>query len=286
MMKKLTKIIPIFCIFITTILSIVFLDINESKEYLQLSGYQKDYISIKYNENTKITNDAIKNILLLAKKNNVILGKSNISSNENSARNIYLSFDTKKELLKFMSKIFNLKLTNNISDDTNAFISTYIQDNNNLVAIIPDFLNNNLYNYYTFNNLFENNGNLYGEYIVYYNNYNDYSNFYNDVKQFLQQDIYSFARFNNSHQVLLIILIASIFIIMLFYFVFQTYEVYYSSKDIACMRLLGLDKYKISHIMMKKRIKIYLYIILFLLIFSLLFLKNINLYSLSFDIFI
>ena len=60
MMKKLTKIIPIFCIFITTILSIVFLDINESKEYLQLSGYQKDYISIKYNENTKITNQHLK----------------------------------------------------------------------------------------------------------------------------------------------------------------------------------------------------------------------------------
>ena len=145
-MKKITKIIPIFCILVITVLSIVFLDVNESKKYFQFEGYSQEFVSIKYNENIKIDNDIIKKVILLAKENNVILEKSNISNTENNVKNIYLSFDTKEQLLQFMSRTFNIIPKNNSSDDNNAFISTYHQDNNNQIAVIPDFLNNNLYN--------------------------------------------------------------------------------------------------------------------------------------------
>lgn len=281
-MKKITKILPIFCILVTTILSIFFLDVNESKKYFQFNDYNHDFVSIKYNENIKINNDMIKQVLVLAKKNNVILEKSNISNTENNVKNNYLSLDTKEELLKFISKTFNLKKTNNVSDDNNAFIATYKQDNDNQIAIISDFLSNNLYNYYTFNNLFVNDGNLYGEYIVHYTNYDDFNKFSNELENLLQQDVHSYSNFSNSQQYIAILLVGSIIIIMLFYFIFQIYEIYYSSKDIACMKLLGFGKYKISYIMMKKRLKIYLYLIVFIFLLSIIFLKNINLYKLLF----
>lgn len=281
-MKKITKIIPIFCILVITVLSIVFLDVNESKKYFQFEGYSQEFVSIKYNENIKIDNDIIKKVILLAKENNVILEKSNISNTENNVKNIYLSFDTKEQLLQFMSRTFNIIPKNNSSDDNNAFISTYHQDNNNQIAVIPDFLNNNLYNYYLFNNLFENNGNLYGEYIVHYTNYTDFNNFSKQISNLLQQDVHSYAKFNSFQQYLAFILVGSISIIMLFYFIFQIYEIYYASKDIACMNLLGFDARKMSHIMMKKRVKLYLCIISIIFILNLIFLKNINPYKLIF----
>lgn len=281
-MKKITKIIPIFCILIATILSIIFLDIQESRKYFQFQNYEKDFISIKYSDSVKIDNKMLENILSLAEKHDVILEKSNISQDDENITNIYLSLKNQEELINFINKSLKVENLSTKAEDSKAYVSTYDHNDKNQIGLIPDFLKNNYYNYYTFDNLLENNGNLYGEYVVYYKNYNDFDQFTSDVEKIVAQDLKSYSTFNNSQQYILIAIIASVVILMLFYFIFQIYESYYNSKKIACMKLLGIDHWKISNIMIKNKLKLYCGFVLFVLIIVLIFAQNIDFYKIMF----
>ena len=97
-MKNMTKIIPIFCILVATVISIVFLDFNQSKDYLVFSGYDRNTVRINYNDGVSVTNETMTRILELAKENNVILAKSNVSSTDSSIRNIYVTEDNVEQI--------------------------------------------------------------------------------------------------------------------------------------------------------------------------------------------
>lgn len=278
-MKNITKIIPIVCFFIATILSIFFVDVRQSKKFSNIGNMKKDYINISYSDDIKINSDLIMKILKLANEKNLIVQKINTSTNDLKEKDIYLSFDTTKELLNFLNKNFKLKiLNNNIISDSNSFISTYNHNSNNQIGLIPDLLNNNKYNYYTFDTLFDSNGNLYGSYTIYYNNYSDYSYFIGETEKLLGKSINSkyILSLNKLDGYILLTIVVSIVILMFLYFIFQVYETYYRSKEIGCMRLIGFSKEKITKNIIKKRLKLYLITIHLILLLTL-FVKNINL---------
>ena len=64
-LKYVTKIIPVVCILVATIISIIFLDFSQSKEYLNLSGYQRDSIRINYSDDIIINDKTMQKVLLL-----------------------------------------------------------------------------------------------------------------------------------------------------------------------------------------------------------------------------
>ncbi|MDD2409970.1 MAG: hypothetical protein PHD03_04570 [Bacilli bacterium] len=281
-MKIIPKIIPVIMMLVTTFLSIFFLDVNQSRKYLQIDSYEKKFIRIDYNENIKIDGSIIDEILQLAKANNVIIQKANFSNIDSNVRNVYFSFDKPEELYKFIGDNFRLKQFNSDMINNNAFISTYYHNDDNQIAIIPDLLKNDYYNYYKFDKLISDGGNLYGEYLVYYKNYSDFDKFSNGVKNLLGQDIVSFSIFNNLYKYIIIIIFGSVSILMLFYFIFQIYETYYKSQQIGCMKLLGYSESKIANIIMGKKIKMYFLFELFLLLSSFVFVKNINFFAFIF----
>lgn len=143
-MHKISKIMPILCIIVITILMIIFLDLSESRKYIQFKDYNIDYFYISYDSH--LTTDSLLEIKRIAEENNVVFGKNII---EGEKRKIYLSVETSEELLNFMDKIFNLKVTK-LSE--NGFISTKKTLEQNQIAYIPDLLNNDDYNYYSFSN--------------------------------------------------------------------------------------------------------------------------------------
>lgn len=282
-MKKITTIIPIICILVETVLSIIFLDFYNSNKYLQFKNYDKEFISIKHSNDVEINNDLISEIISLAQENNVILAKSNISNSDANIKNVYLSFNSIEQLNDFITKNFKTeKKTYNIVNSSDLFISTYNHNDENQIGIILDLLENNYYNYYTFENLLSNNGNLYGEYIVYYDNYENFAAFSNKVKKIVGNDINSNSSFNNLQNYILLFIFGSVVLLMLFYFIFQVYDSYYKAKNIGCMKLLGFDTSKIAKIMIRKRLQLYFIVIISVLFLSTIFVKNINLYQILF----
>ncbi len=286
-MKITTKLIPIVCILVTTVLSIIFLELKDSEKYLVFNDYNREFISLDYNEDVPINIALISRIFEIAENNHVILLKNNASNQNNKSRNIYLSFNSISQLYDFMTKKFQVKKTNKIVENNNdMFISTYYHNDKNQIGFISDLLENSRYNYYTFQKLLDDNGNLYGEYIVYYKNYQDFSQFSTQVKTVVGQEINSYSRFSNSDKYIIIILIISVIILMIFYFIFQIYDTYYKAKYISCMRLLGFSSNKIVQIMFKKKLKLYSIIITIILLLSLILIKNITAYQLLFLLFI
>ena len=281
----MTKIIPIFCILVAIVISIVFLDFNQSKDYLVFSDYDRNSVRINYNEEISITNETMTRILELAKENNVILAKSNISSTDSSIRNIYVSENNVEQIRELINKKFKIDKLNNGSNN-NSFISTYNHNNKNQTFIIRDLLNNNKYNFYTFSTLLEGQGNYYGEYLVYYKNSNDFVNFSNNLKLIIGQDTTSSLSTSDLQGEIIILLVCAIFVIMVFYFIFEVYDTYYNSKKIGCMKLLGFDKTKIANLMIKDKSKIYILSSIIILILTVIFVKNLNIFQFLFLTFV
>lgn len=284
-MKYVTKIIPVVCILVATIISIIFLDFSQSKEYLNLSGYQRDSIRINYSDDIIINDKTMQKVLDLAKKNDVILAKSNISSNESSVKNVYVSLDSIKQIEKNINKKFNVVSLNNKITDS-SYISTYDHKSKEQSFLIKDFLENDKYNYYTFSNLIKDDGNFYGEYLVFYKNYDSFVNFSNQIKQFVGDDIATSLSISDLQSETIILLVFSVIVIMVFYFIFEVYDTYYNSKKIGCMKLLGFDKIKISKIMIKNKLKVYIICSIIILILSVIFAHNMNILQFLFLLFI
>ena len=272
-MKFITKIIPVFTILIATLLSITFLDVKQSKTYLNSELYQSESIRINYDETMELDESVIKSIIDLAQSQHVILQKMNYADGSTTVRNIYLSVNTPQELYQFLSGFQLTKLNN---ETQQSFISTYQTGDHRQMAVIPDLLENDHYNYYMFSKLLEDNGNLYGEYTVYYHNYHDFEMFQNDVTDLLNQDIRSSSHYHNLQSDIIIVFVISIVVLMLFYFIFQIYEIYHKSQHVGCMKLLGYSNQKITNLFFKKSMKGYLVFGFLLLIGCLLLVRNIT----------
>lgn len=271
----MTKILPMISLLVVSLLSIAFLEFKGSSDYLNFKGYQKDFITIKHHDGMEMNHDFLDQMISLAHKNNVILAKRNISNQNSQVKDVYFSFDSIEELKEFLSKNFNIKYQNKDMVST-SFISTYNHHDQKQIGMIPDLLENTYYNYYTFDVLKENHGNLYESYIVYYKNRKDYERYKNEIVTLTgYEDVGSFSMIEISN-IVFVIMAFSILILMLFYFIFQIYDAYYQAKKIGCMKLMGFDNRKISQKLIQKKFRFYILFVLVLLIFIVFFVKNIT----------
>lgn len=279
-MKKITKILPIIMVVLITALMLIYIDYKEASVYLKFNNFERETISIEYdNNNINLVNN-VKKIQNLAKENNVILLKSNVSNEKEKALNIYLSVDSIDELYTLLNENFKIKKLNSVENKDSNFISTYVQNNDNQIGIINDLFGDQYYTYYLMNQMYETNDNTFGEYFVFYKDFQDYSNFMNELNELMGADMHSISISNGIQGYIGVLIIGSFVFLSLFYFIFQIYDYNNNSKKIGCMKLLGFDINRINKNMIYKNLKIYVISALLACIIAMIFVKNIMLYHL------
>ena len=274
-MKKVAVIIPIIMIFLITILTFVYLNFKEASTYLKFNNYERDTIAINYDSNNDNLIKSIKEIVSLAKKNNVILIKNNVDNKKNKGSKLYISLDSIEELKKVLNDNFSIRIINNYND-IDGFFSTYNQNDDKQVGIINDLFGDHYYTYYLMNQLFEKNDNMFGNYLVLYDDLQNYNNFMNDINDLMGKDMRSMSISNGIQKYVGIIIIGSLIFLSLFYFIFQIYIYNSNSKKIGCMKLLGIDNFRINQNLIFKRIIAYLICSIITSMLSILFVKNIS----------
>ncbi|MEG2322109.1 MAG: hypothetical protein RSB71_01285 [Bacilli bacterium] len=278
-MKKMTKIIPIIMIVLLTALTLIYIDFKEANVYLNFKQFDRGTMSIEYNNDNGNFINNVKEIQSIAKKNNVILAKSNIDNKKENGVNVYISLETINEMCELLNKNFKIKKLNDSKNKT-GFISTYNNDTNNQIGLINDLFGDHYYSYYLMDEMIEKNDNMFGEYFIFYTNFQDYSNFMNDVNNFMGVDMRSTSLSNGVQGYIGILIIGSAIFLFLFYLIFQVYEYNNDSKKIGCMRLLGFDMQKINKNMIIRKLKIYCISLILTLLLAIVFIKNITFYHL------
>lgn len=278
-MKKTSKIISILMIVAISLLFLLFIDFKEASTYLKFKNFDVTTMAIKYDSDNQVLVDSILEIKAIAKKNNIILAKSNVDSKKENAQNVYLSLDNIDELSEFLNKNFSIESINNEKNDA-SFISTYNQNSDEQIGIINDLFIDHFYTYYLLDQIVEKNDSIFGNYFIYYQDFQDYSNFINEVNELLGYDTYSYGYFDNVENYIAILIVSCLVFLLLFYFIFQIYDYNNDSKKIGCMKLLGYDIRTINKKMISKNLKLDFIILLLVLILLVIFVKNITIYHL------
>ena len=276
-MKKVAKLMPIFSMIMICLLFFVFLNFNESSNFLKLKNYSRESISLEYDSNSANLIENIKNIQDVAQKNNVILLKVNADNENPRKSNLYFSLNSIDELYKLISKNFKIKKINNKKNNSN-FISTYNTHSANQIGLIEDLFDNDYYSYYLFDSLYENNNSLFGNYYVFYKDYSDYNKFVYDIKNIVGYDVQSISASTKLENYVMVVLFGAFIFLFLLYFIFQIFDYNSNSKKIGCMRILGFDIKKINFKMIYKNMIVYFITSLIIILFSVLFVKNIGLF--------
>lgn len=230
-MKNILKIMSFISFLIITSFIVIILELNQSEKYVLFNDYK--FQNITFKDDDTITNEQIIDFIDLAKENNIIVTKAYISDD---ITNIYINVENIESLYSFIGSYFKISEF----EDKN-FLSTF--DENGI--IIKDFLNNSKYNFKLFSELVDEGKYLYGNYKLFYQDNEQLGNFFRvsniNSEQFLSQIQTSTLNYNTLSYIIIIL----IFLLGLFYYVFQIYSVYNQSKKIGCMKLLGLDNKKI-----------------------------------------
>lgn len=265
-MKKIMKIILFFTLLIVSTLFVIYTAFVQEEKYRKFPNY--DYLVVNFSKEL-LDKDSIVKIINIARENNVITSKTIYNGNR---KNVYLNFNDEKQLTGFIGNIFKIKN----KDCINCYAST--KDKN--AYLIADIFDNSDYNYYLFEKLVEDNGYLYGDYIIYYQNTNDVNNFFSEVNDVFQIDRGALVPpisgiTTVSSDLFLLIVLVFILIQCVFYYIFQIYSLYHQSKKIGCMKLLGLSNFKIYKNLILKDSWIQLLFVPVITILSL-FVKNIT----------
>lgn len=274
-MEKMTK--AIFCIIllVISILSLLFIDFQEASVYLKFRNFDRESMSIKYDNNSDNLSEIVRTIQIIARKHNIVLAKTTIDNKKNNGVNVYLSLSTIEELNDLMKKNFKIKPVKNDKSEI-SFFSTYNQNSENQIGIINDIFGDHFYTYYLMDQMIEKNESLFGNYFIFYTDFQDYSNFTNEVNELLGYDTYSLTIYSSTQKYILALMIGCIAFLIIFYFIFQIYEYYNNSKKIGCMKLLGFDVKKINKNMIHKNMILYFVILFIVLMISIIFVKNIS----------
>ena len=146
-MKKITKIIPVILILIISILLLLYFNFKEASKYLKIENYQVESMSLNYEKSSENINEIVQHMQSLAKKNNVILVKSNIDFERKNGYKVYLSLENINELKLLLQKSFKIDYFNK-KGTSSSFIATYETSDKNQIGIIKDLFADHYYSYY------------------------------------------------------------------------------------------------------------------------------------------
>lgn len=273
-MKKLNIIFSFVIIILTILTACSLYDIYQQKTYYPYYGKKSvQLLNIPLNSNIS-SNDLI-GIINVASNNNVILEKVTTDS-DGSILIHYVSLE-KIDSLKAVFPRQNY----NISEKCVSTIQNSID--NQKCVLIRDFLANDKHSYMLLNDYISTESSLSGQYNVYYDNQTNLNNFYNDVSLILNMDVVknannSFSISQNSIEFITLgyIIIASILLIMLFFF--NIFGVYKDSKIIGIYKLNGFSDFRIFRRLVKNYFSVLMWLSLISFVISIFVIKNINIY--------
>ncbi len=236
-MNKLNKSFPYIIILLMGILITLLFDNNQVNSYISLNGMDSKAISIN-NETENISADKLQQIFDLAIKDEVILEKTLYDQNRKVVINYLVTTD--------LSKIFyndKLEIQNCVAD---GFISTYKTTDLNCIYYLPDFMNNNKYEFHSYKEMAQEGIYWYGTYMVYYHNLENFDKFVSDISEVLSLNKEELILENSgviekNTSWLYMGTIGLIIFFIVFFFLISIYNMYRNSKEIGCLVLLGLD---------------------------------------------
>src|SRR5574344_377100 len=265
-MKRINKILNVLILLIVTILLLLYFELKQDNKFLSLEI--KETFDVKYSEDSN-RSDMLDMLENLASKHNVVLGKSKFNS---KYRNIYLSLKN-ENIKEYLNNYFDIK---EVRDSNKCYVSTYINDSNQC-GLIKDLFNNTKYNYYSFNNLKQNNDSIFGSYFLYYKDYSDLQNFQDELNSLLGYNSYSNSYIGDTSNYVLIVILLIIVILSIFNFVFQLYYSYKKLYKIGCLKLLGFNiKETIKNIYKNNSLIIIIISIIFLFLLTFISLQKVT----------
>src|SRR5574344_2169896 len=111
--------------------------------------------------------------------------------------NKYLSLENNETFDVKYSEDYNrsdmLDMLENLASKHNVVLgkSKFNSKDRNQCGLIKDLFNNTKYNYYSFNDLKQNNDSIFGSYFLYYKDYSDLQNFQDELNSLLGYNSYS-----------------------------------------------------------------------------------------------
>lgn len=252
-MRKFNVIFNYLIILLIGFLITVLFDYQQSNSYISLNGRKGKAIELN-DEIANISEDKLATIYEIAIRDNVIMTKERYDQ-EPKVIITYVVTDSLRDI--FPNHLITIK--ENIKG---GFISTYKTTDSNCKYYLPDFLNNNRYEFHSYKEMERDGIYAFGKYMVYYNDYDDFNQFISDVSELLGLkpeelvlEISGVIMKETSWLYGGIIGIIGLFII--FYFLISIYNLYRDSKVIGCLILLGYKDKDILRNINKKELIIY-----------------------------
>ena len=253
-MKKILKFIPIIAIFVISIISVTYTDMEAKLKFYSFENYESDALNFDQAV-LQIEPDIMLEIFDIAKENNVILVKE-IKDKSNDINNQYISVDS---VYLLYQNTFSMKKIN--VDNKDSFISTVHTDDINQNYKINDFLDNDRWSFRNMDELVNDNAYYYGMYIVHYENLESYNKFVYQTCDLLGVSKETFTDYDGAiymQELPLVFFVGGfclVFFVVLF-FISTLFILCEKSKEIGCSLILGISHKDIVYNLIKKDIKL------------------------------
>lgn len=263
-LKYLRKVYIIFIFLLVSILLVINLDLKEKNKFINLNNYNRATLTIDYNQ--KYNNDNFYKLITLSQKYNILLTKIETRYQDQKLTNlIYVSIDVQDAL-----KLMNLKyevLSNKTEDSSNIYAATKKSNDKLLKYKLDDILHNDNFAIFSFKKLIDNQGYLFSDYQIFYENEQEYIEYINQIKEIFGDDLKVNIQDQNiqsSNEILISLLI--LIIAGLFYLIIEVFSIYNISKKLVIMKLLGFSNFMILKKVVKKDVNFYISLSILLII--------------------
>ena len=266
--KYIKHFLVVVSFLVVTVFFIFSMDLKQKNSYIQYNNTKMKKVSLTYQEG--ITDNTFKSWLTLAQQYDVEIVKSDITFKDNQILNqIYLTGSI-EDFLNHQSLNYYTNQDNTLKNTASTF-----NDFNSVSEFkINDILNNNVYIFQPLSYFFESDYYLFSQYTVFYDNNDNFNSFKLASNQLFQEelDVQDINEQNSSYLEKIFIVVMILFFIV--YIIVEIFNIYYSSKQISTLKMLGFSNFKICLSLFKTDMIIYVITYLISLAISLLLLRG------------
>ncbi len=266
--KYIKHFLVVVSFLVVTVFFIFSMDLKQKNSYIQYNNTKMKKVSLTYQEG--ITDNTFKSWLTLAQQYDVEIVKSDITFKDNQILNqIYLTGSI-EDFLNHQSLNYYTNQDNTLKNTASTF-----NDFNSVSEFkINDILNNDVYIFQPLSYFFESDYYLFSQYTVFYDNDDNFNSFKLASNQLFQEelDVQDINEQNSSYLEKIFIVVMILFFIV--YIIVEIFNIYYSSKQISTLKMLGFSNFKICLSLFKTDMIIYVITYLISLAISLLLLRG------------
>ena len=266
--KYIKHFLVVVSFLVVTVFFIFSMDLKQKNSYIQYNNTKMKKVSLTYQEG--ITDNTFKSWLTLAQQYDVEIVKSDITFKDNQILNqIYLTGSI-EDFLNHQSLNYYTNQDNTLKNTASTF-----NDFNSVSEFkINDILNNDVYIFQPLSYFFESDYYLFSQYTVFYDNDDNFNSFKLASNQLFQEelDVQDINEQNSSYLEKIFIVVMFLFFIV--YIIVEIFNIYYSSKQISTLKMLGFSNFKICLSLFKTDMIIYVITYLISLAISLLLLRG------------